>query len=98
MKKPILIGSLAVTALVVLGAAIHAQSPPARPAAQTAPNTGGYQRFVPMPRQPENLTAVPWSGSFALDTKNGQLCRTYDGGVDENWKGITSCIDLYKKF
>ena len=51
-----------------------------------------------MPRQPENLNGVPWSGAFALDTKTGQLCRTYDGGTDEKWSALASCVDLYKKF
>jgi hypothetical protein len=99
MKKPtILIGSLAGIIILISGAAIRAQSPPLRPGAQTAPSTGAYQRFIPMPRQPENLTAVPWSGAFALDTKTGQLCRTYDGAVDDTWKGITTCVELYRKF
>jgi len=37
-----------------------------------------YQRFIPVPRQPENVQGVPWSGMFALDTKTGMLCRTYE--------------------
>jgi hypothetical protein len=35
------------------------------------------QRFVPIHREPANVTGVPWSGAFALDTKTGTLCRTY---------------------
>jgi hypothetical protein len=95
----ILIGSFTGMALVASGMAIKAQSLPLRPAAaQPSPSTGAYQRFIPMPRQPENVTGVPWSGAFALDTKTGQLCRTYDGGLDEKWSAITACADLYKKF
>jgi len=100
MKKPIniFIGSLAGIALIASGVAIKAQSLPVRPVAQTAANLGAYRRFMPMPRRPESLTGVPWSSAFALDTKTGQLCRTYDGGVDEKWSGLVSCVDLYKKF
>jgi hypothetical protein len=100
MKKPIkiFVGSLVGIALIVSGVAMKAQSPPLRPVAQTASNSGAYQRFMPMPRQPENLNGVPWPGAFALDTKTGQLCRTYDGGNDEKWTGLSLCVDLYKKF
>lgn len=41
------------------------------------PRKQSYQRFIPVPRQPENLEGVPWSGALALDTKTGQLCQTY---------------------
>jgi len=85
--------------LVISGVSIKAQSAAAqRPAGQAAAGTGAYQRFVPMPRQPEDLTGVPGSGAFALDTKTGQLCRTYDGGLDEKWSALASCAELYKKF
>jgi len=70
------------------------QSPHPVAASKAAP----YQRFVPMPRQPENVQGVPWSGAFALDTKTGQLCRTYDGGVTEKWDGLVPCIDLFNKY
>lgn len=100
MKKPIniLFGSLAGIAVIISGVAMNAQSALQRPPAQTAPSAGACQRFIPMPRQPENLNGVPWSGAFALDTKTGQLCRTYDDQADEKWKGLASCVDLYKKF
>jgi hypothetical protein len=42
------------------------------------PRTLPYQRFVPINYAPANLSGVPWSGAFALDTKTGNLCRTYD--------------------
>jgi hypothetical protein len=54
-----------------------------------------YQRFIPVPRQPENVTGVPWSGAFALDTKTGQLCRTYDGEFAEKWQALPSCLDIF---
>jgi len=100
MKKPIdiLIASVVGTALIISGAAMKAQSQSSRSPAQTSPSPGLYQRFVPMPRQPEDLTGVPWSGAFALDTQTGQLCRTYDGGIDEKWTGLNLCADLYRRF
>ena len=56
-----------------------------------------YQRFVPIHREPQNVTGVPWSGAFALDTKTGQLCETYE--IDSAaWAGLPKCIDLYKQF
>jgi len=97
MKKSanILVGSLVGIALVISGVSMKAQSAAAqRPAVQPA---GAYQRFVPMPRQPADLTGVPWSGAFALDTKTGLLCRTYETG-DEYWSNIASCLDLYRKY
>jgi hypothetical protein len=54
-----------------------------------------YQRFVPMPRQPENVQGVPWFGAFALDTKTGQLCLTGAGDFGEDLK-FPSCFRLYK--
>gem|GEM_PF-5831325 len=53
-----------------------------------------YQRFVPIPRSSEILGGVPWSGSVALDTMTGQMCRTYDMKL-KNWESIPLCIDLY---
>jgi hypothetical protein len=57
-----------------------------------------YQRFVPMQRQPENLQGVPWSGAFALDTRTGQLCLTYDGDFPEKWNSLPQCVGLLKQF
>lgn len=58
----------------------------ASPSAVTT--TVPYQRFVPVPRQPGNLTGVPRSGAFALDTMTGQLCRTYQrDSPEENTSG-----------
>ena len=46
-----------------------------------------YQRFVPTPGEP--------STAFALDTKTGQLCRTYDW-KESNGKPVflPLCSDL----
>jgi hypothetical protein len=60
-----------------------------------------YQRFIPIHREPGNLTGVPWSGAFALDTKTGMLCRTYateDNGEKDKWAALDLCFDLYKRF
>jgi hypothetical protein len=37
-----------------------------------------HQRFVPLPRQPEDLKGQTWQGTYALDTKTGQLCVPWD--------------------
>ncbi len=66
--------------------------------AAPVPRSNGYQRFIPMPRQPENVTGVPWSGAFALDSKTGQLCKTYDGGLDEKWASLPTCLALFRSF
>lgn len=61
-----------------------------------------YQRFIPIHREPGNLTGVPWSGAFALDTKTGVLCRTYPTDDDDSgknkWAGLDLCLDLYKQY
>jgi len=56
-----------------------------------------YQRFIPIHREPQNVTGVPWSGAFALDSKTGQLCETYHLN-NETWAEIPLCLDLYKKY
>jgi hypothetical protein len=62
---------IAVAGLLALSGCADFQTKSAQAAKQP------YQRFVPVPRQPENLQGVPWSGALALDTKTGQLCQTY---------------------
>ena len=88
--------AVGIKAITVLATAQTTRTTTAQPVHDAA----GYQRFIPMPRQPESLNGVPWSGVFALDTKTGSLCRTYDGGLEENsvWKGLDRCLDLYRKF
>jgi len=63
-----------------------------------SPRLNPYQRFIPSTRQPENVTGVPWSGAFALDTKTGQLCLTYQGNFREPWNALPQCVDLLKTF
>jgi len=72
-------------------------SPPAQstPQPQKPPPS---QRFVPVQRQPENVQGVPWSGFFALDTKTGQLCRTYETPKPTDWDGIVLCKQLYDQY
>jgi uncharacterized lipoprotein YajG len=56
-----------------------------------------YQRFVPVPRQPADLMGLPWSGAFALDTKSGQLCWTYDvknSSQSDMWPVLPYCSAL----
>jgi len=57
-----------------------------------------YQRFIPMPRQPENVQGVPWSGAFALDTRTGQLCLTYEGDVGKDWQSLPTCLALFNQY
>lgn len=86
---------IAIILVVVVAALVHAQATRLAGASQT----GGYQRFVPVPRYPENaVIGLPISATFALDTKTGQLCRTYYGGVDSQWQGLPSCAQLYREF
>jgi len=67
-----------------------------RPVPQPKPP---YQRFIAAPREPSNLEDVPWVGSLALDTKTGQLCKTYEWSWRTNpWASIPRCLDLYKNF
>lgn len=63
-----------------------------------------YQRFVPIsvpiPKEPANPTGLPWAGAFALDTKTGQLCWTYDVGqnhTNSTWPNIPSCSALFQQ-
>ena len=57
----------------------------------------GYQRFVPVTRQPENIVGMPWSGTFALDTKTGQICLTLEAEFKEPWRSLPKCVDLLNK-
>jgi hypothetical protein len=61
-----------------------------------------YQRFVPIsvpiPREPGNPTGLPWAGAFALDTKTGQLCWTYNVGENRTsnlFPNIPYCSVLF---
>jgi hypothetical protein len=71
---------LALSLIISVVGCEHAPVPPTPSIVPPRPNP--YQRFIPMPRQPENLGGVPWSGAFALDTKTGQICFTYPGEFD----------------
>ena len=71
-------------------------TPPSAP-----PRPIPYQRFVPINRQPENLTGMPWSGAFALDTKTGQLCWTYhlvNTTEKDVWPNVPDCAFLFQQF
>jgi hypothetical protein len=60
-----------------------------------------YQRFVPVPREPQNIAGLPWSGAFALDTKTGSLCWTYkieNHTQNDVWPALQDCFDLYQQY
>jgi hypothetical protein len=81
----------------------QSQPPPhvLAPAVASVPKQVDYQRFIPVPRQPESLRGVPWSGALALDTMTGQLCRTYDeevsleDGPKAFWATLPLCRSLW---
>jgi hypothetical protein len=55
-----------------------------------------YQRFVPLLHQPENLKGEGWQGTYALDTKTGQLCVTFDPSAFGSVSAIPTCLKLYR--
>jgi hypothetical protein len=65
-----------------------------------------YQRFVPIsvpiPKEPANPTGLPWAGAFALDTKTGQLCYTYQIReniiTSESLLTLPYCNNLFKQY
>lgn len=68
---------------------------------QHPPKPAYQQRFVPVHREPSNLTGLPWSGAFALDTKTGQLCWTYEivnNTQNDAWPNIPDCENLYHQY
>jgi len=60
--------------------------------------TAPYQRFVPLSRQPESLKGDAWQGTYALDTKTGQLCVTFDPSAFSSVSAIPTCLKLYHDF
>ena len=73
-----------------------------RPMAQTKTEKRPYQRFVPIP------SASPYAATMdvSLDTKTGQVCRTWDwevadaksGSRGEAVSNLPKCIELYTKY
>jgi hypothetical protein len=57
-----------------------------------------YQRFVPLPSQPESLKGDAWQGAYALDTKTGQLCVTFDPSASRSGGAVPTCAKLYRDF
>lgn len=64
-----------------------------------------YQRFIPIsipiPKEPSNPIGLPWAGAFALDTKTGQLCWTYNVGenrTNSTWPNIPLCSNLLQQY
>jgi len=86
---------LAFTFLILLQANGCDESKPSAPEPRHQEH---YQRFVPVPREPANAVGLPWSGFFALDTKTGQLCRTYETPKSTDWDGIVLCKQLFDQY
>jgi hypothetical protein len=57
-----------------------------------------YQRFIPLSRQPESLKGDAWQGTYALDTKTGQLCVTFDPATFGSVSAVPTCLKLYRDF
>lgn len=67
------------------------------PPPQAPPKPAPYQRFIPIQRG--EVSGVPWSGAFALDTKTGRLCLTYEANFGNGiWNTLPQCPDLLKQF
>ncbi len=63
--------------------------------APTVSTSVGYQRFVPIPPQFQAIQGLPSSNHFALDTKTGRLCKTYDWDIrNSDTDLIPVCWDL----
>lgn len=60
--------------------------------------TAPYQRFVPLSHQPESLKGDAWQGTYALDTKTGQLYVTFDPNAFSSVSAIPTCLKLYRDF
>lgn len=60
--------------------------------------TAHYQRFAPLSHQPESLKGDAWQGTYALDTKTGQLCVTFDPSAFNSVSAIPTCLKLYRDF
>jgi hypothetical protein len=73
---------------LLIGVSVRAVSP-----TQAVSNQPYCQRFVHVLNN-EGTIGVPF-GLLALDTKTGQLCRTYDiaNGLT-TWNGIVDCYSL----
>jgi hypothetical protein len=49
-------------------------------------------------QQPESLKGDTWRGTYALDTKTGQLCVTFDPSAFSSVSAIPTCLKLYRDF
>ncbi len=81
------------------------QDRPTAPASQPGKRTAlalGYQRFVPMAQHAGGPAVL----DFALDTKTGQLCRTWPwevtdtkpGSRAEGLNNLPECFTLYTQY
>lgn len=58
-----------------------------------------YQRFVPVPAPQAQMTGVPWTGFFALDTQIGRLCLTVTPAhVSDKFVTIPMCEEDLRLF
>jgi hypothetical protein len=56
------------------------------------------QRFLPLSHQPESLKGDAWQGTYAIDTKTGQLCVTFDPSAFSSVSAIPTCLKLYRDY
>ncbi len=91
--------TLALLFVLLLQACPDSNKPTPQP--PTVPN----QRFVPIGPPTGVVVGVPWHGHFALDTKTGQLCRTWDwelkdakGKPQEPWSELPTCMYLFSRY
>jgi len=76
---------------------------PGKPQTAAKVASPAYQRFVPIP--PSSFATALWHGDFALDTKTGQLCATwqthltpYTDKTAPLLEMLPHCLDLYNKY
>jgi hypothetical protein len=85
------IAYLAASFLILQSSGCNESKPAEKP--QT-PAPIPYQRFVPVSTPQANMSGVPWTGFFALDTKTGQLCLTTNLDPPEKFNNLPNCNTL----
>jgi len=78
------------------------------PQAVSPAPTREYQRFLPLPPSSGGIdTGAFWHGNFAVDTKTGQLCRSWQWSINGGdlhgnefataLSALPTCNDLFKQ-
>jgi hypothetical protein len=84
--------SLLVLVVLILGFFVTPSKSEKAPSISASPS---FQRFLPIPPQPQFMEGLPAADHFALDTKTGQLCKTYDWDIPRSdTNPIPTCRDL----